>query len=223
MSSLVHQIWADIIRAIRSLFHRQRALGSLTLDELRAERVRLEVAECRILRDLERLEDEKAALFEAAKREQSMAVRQVQARKIRDAAYRITTLQSNLRRIGKLSRVVDSLITRYELGRFAPGTSPIVDVLVQEDSQILQNWVEDVVAGETVMEEKIDALITTMEDAERSRQQEVAEDTEVSAILAEIEQAAAREALAQESALEPPKPGHERSAFETEAEAAEDE
>lgn len=222
MPSLVHRIWADIVHAIRSLFRRQRALGDLTLDELRAERVHLEVAEHRILRDLERLEDEKAALFEAAKREQSMAVRQVQARKIRDATYRITTLQGNLRRIGKLSQVVDSLIARYELGRLEPGTSPIVDALYQENSQTLQDWVEDVVAGETVMEEKIDTLITTMEDAERSRQQEVAEDAEVSAILAEIEQAAAREALAQESALEPLKPGRERSALEAEGEAAED-
>jgi len=216
MSSFIFRAWRGLVRLIRMLIRGQRGLGDFTLDELQVERVRLEVAERRIVHDLERLEADKAALFEAAKHEPSMAIRQVQARKIRDIAHRIAIAQGNLKRIGKLLQVVDSLIASKEPGRLQAGATPVVGAILREDSQTLLDWVEEMAAGAVVLEEKVDSLIAAMEDAEQLRRQEVAEDAEIGAILAEIERAGAREAMAQESAFESPQPGQERPLREAE-------
>lgn len=199
MSSIIADAWHGLLRALRKLFGRQKTLDDFSYDELRAERAKLEAAEQRILRDLDRLEAEKAALFEAAKREPSRTVQQVQARKIRDINHRLAAMQANLTRIGKLVRVVDAVMASRETGRMTAGADRITDAIRETGALDLQAWVEEVVAGQALTEEKLDQLLEAFQDAEAA-QPAAQEDRELAEILAQIEAARAAEAVAQEAA-----------------------
>ncbi len=201
MSSPIADAWNNFLRSIRKLFGSEKTLDDFSYDELRAERARLEAGEQRILRDLERLEKEKAALFEAATREPSQTVQQVQARKIRDINHRITSLQGNLGRIGKLVRVVDTVMAGRETGRMQAGTDKITDAIRETGALELQDWVEQVVAGESVTEQKVDQLLEAFQDAEATQAAVVQEDAELAAILAQIEEARSADATAEEATL----------------------
>jgi hypothetical protein len=65
----------------------------------------------------------------------------------------------------------------------------------------MQAWVDQVVAGESVAEQKLDDLLKAFDDAEDLRGRVATGDAEVDAILAEIQRAAATEALTAELAL----------------------
>lgn len=181
-----------------AIFNRKKALGDYSYDELMQERAKLEAAEQKTLRDLRKLEDEKTRNFEDAKRASSDAVRQVHARKIRDINHRIDGLQGNIRRLGKLIRVVDLTMAQMEQGRLAQAGSPIVKAIAGTDTLDMQAWVDQVVAGESVAEQKLDDLLKAFDDAEDLRGRVATGDAEVDAILAEIQRAAATEALTSE-------------------------
>ena len=157
-------LWESILRLVR----RKRTLADFSHDELRTERARLEASEARALRDLNRLEQEKAALFEAAKREGSQAVREVQARKIRDINGRLAAAGNSLTRIGKMLRLVESVMAGKELGRMTPGTSEIVDTILEVDGRELQEQVEQGLAEASVTEQKIDQIVSAFDEAESS-------------------------------------------------------
>ncbi len=201
MSSPIADAWNNFLQSIRKLFGRERTLDDFSYDELRAERAKLEAAEQRILRDLERLEKEKAALFNAATKEPSQTVQQVQARKIRDINQRITTLQGNLTRIGKLVRVVDTVMAGRETGRMQEGSNAISDAIRETGALELQDWVEEMAAGQSVTEQKVDQLLEAFQDAEANQAGVVQEDAELAAILAQIEEARSADAVAEEAAL----------------------
>lgn len=181
-----------------AIFNRKKALADYSYDELMQERAKLEAAEQKTLRDLRKLEDEKTRNFEDAKRASSDAVRQVHARKIRDINHRIDGLQGNIRRVGKLIRVVDLTMAQMEQGRLAQEGSPIVKAIAGTDTLDMQAWVDQVVAGESVAEQKLDDLLKAFDDAEDLRGRVATGDAEVDAILAEIQRAAATEALTSE-------------------------
>lgn len=184
-----------------AIFNRKKGLGDYSYDELMQERAKLEAAEQKTLRDLRKLEEEKARHFEEAKRAASDAVRTVHARKIRDINHRIDGLQGNIRRLGKLIRVVDLTMAQMEQGRLAQEDSPIVRAIAGTDTLELQTWVDKVVAGESVAEQKLDDLLKAFDDAEDLRGRVATGDPEVDAILAEIQRAAATEALTAELSL----------------------
>jgi hypothetical protein len=183
-----------------TIFNRKKGLGDYSYDELMQERAKLEAAEQKTLRDLRKLEEEKTRNFEDAKRASSDAVRQVHARKIRDINHRIDGLQGNIRRVGKLIRVVDLTMAQMEQGRLAQAGSPIVKAIAGTDTLDMQAWVDQVVAGESVAEQKLDDLLKAFDDAEDLRGRVATGDAEVDAILAEIQRAAATEALTSELA-----------------------
>lgn len=184
-----------------SIFSRKKALGDYSYDELQAERARLEASEQKTVRDLRKLEEEKTRLFEEAKLEPSATVRQVKARKIRDINHRIDGLQSNIRRLGKLIRVVDLTMAQMEAGRLAQEGSPLVKAIAGTDSLDMQDWVDQVVSGEAVAEQKLDDLLKAFDDAEDMRGRTSTGDAEVDSILAQIERAAATDAMASELSL----------------------
>lgn len=201
MSSPIADAWNNFLQSLRKLLGREKTLDDFSYDELRAERARLEAAEQRILRDLERLEKEKAALFEAAKKEPSQTVQQVQARKIRDINQRIAAMPGDLGRIGKLVRVVDTVMAGRETGRMTASADKITDAIRETGALELQDWVEQMVAGESVTEQKVDQLLEAFQDAEAAQAGVVQEDAELSAILAQIEQARSADAIAEEATL----------------------
>lgn len=180
------------------LFSRKKRLADYTYDELAMERTKLEAAEQKTLRELQRLEDDKARLFEQAKQATSAPVREVMARKIRDVNHRIDGLQGNIRRLGKLLRVVDLTMVHLEQSRLARSDSPLAKAIADTDALGIQEWADQVIAGETVAEQKLDDLLEAFGEAEEVLGRASTGDAEVDAILAEIERAAATEALARE-------------------------
>lgn len=199
MSVSLADAWQNLLDSIRNLLHRPKSLDDFSYDELRTEHARLEAAEQRILRELDRLEKEKATLFEAAKKEPSRTTREIQARKIRDINQRSETLQGSLRRLSKLIRVVDSIMAGQEQGRLHEGVSPIVDSILDTDDLDLRDWADSLAADEMVTEQKMDQLIEAFQDAEQASEASVKEDAELTAILVEIEQAATADAAAKEA------------------------
>lgn len=197
ISDLLHDTWNRIV----ALFGGPRALDSFSRDELLAEQVRLEQGERRILRELERLELEKSALFEAAKAEPSQAMRQVQARKIRDINHRSATLQTSLGRLSKQIRIADQLMAGQELGHMQRGSADIAGAIQATGSLEMQAWVEETVAQQAIAEQKTDEIIASLDEARTAQHASQSEDAEVAAILAEIDRAAASDALADEMAL----------------------
>lgn len=179
-------------------FSRKKRLADYTYDELAMERTKLEAAEQKTLRELQRLEDDKARLFEQAKQATSAPVREVMARKIRDVNHRIDGLQGNIRRLGKLLRVVDLTMVHLEQRRIAQKDSPLAKAIADTDALGIQEWADQVIAGEAVAEQKLDDLLKAFGEAEEVLGRASTGDAEVDAILAEIERAAATEALAQE-------------------------
>jgi hypothetical protein len=179
-----------------ALFNRNKSLANYSYDELMQERKRLENAERNVLRELQRLEEEKNRCFEEAKQANSLTVRQVHARKIRDISHRIDSLQDNIRRLGKLIRVVDLYMAQMEQSRLLGETSPLVRTILTTDAQNLQDWVDKVISGQAVAEQKIDDLLRTLDEAAGTQEKTPTGDPEIDSILAEIERAAAAEAIA---------------------------
>jgi hypothetical protein len=181
-----------------NFFNRKKRLADYSYDELLTERTRLEAAEQKTLRELQKLEEEKARRFERAKQATSSSEREVEARKIRDISHRIDGLQGNIRRLGKLMRVVDLTMARLEQGRLARESSPLVKAIADTDALGIQDWADRVMAGEAVVEQKLDDLLKALGEAEETLARPSTGDAEVDAILDEIERAAATEALARE-------------------------
>jgi len=185
-----------------ALFNRNKSLANYSYDELMQERKRLENAERNVLRELQRLEEEKNRCFEEAKQANSLTVRQVHARKIRDISHRIDSLQDNIRRLGKLIRVVDLYMAQMEQSRLLGQTSPLFKTILETNAQDLQDWVDKVISGQAVTEQKIDDLLRTLDEAAGTQEKTPTGDPEIDSILAEIERAAAAEAIAREVKLE---------------------
>lgn len=191
ISQLLQNSWNRIL----AFLGRRRTLDSFSRDELLAERVRMEQGEARILREIERIERERAALFEAAQGEPSQTVCLVQARKIRDLDHRATTLAHSLDRLSKQLRVADQLLAGEELHRLQRGNADIAGAIEATGSLELQAWVEGEAALQAVAEGKLDQVIVALGEARTAQMDGPSEDAEVAAILAQIEQAAASEAL----------------------------
>ncbi len=81
------------------------------------------------------------------------------------------------------------------------GSANIAGAIKATDGLELQGWVEDTVAQQAVAEHKADEIIASLDEARTAQRESQSDDAEVAAILAEIEQAAAGDALAAELAM----------------------
>jgi len=197
MLSPITKTWRNLWQAIRDLFRRRRSLSDFSLDELRVEQVRLEAAEQRIVRELERLEREKAVLFEAATHETSQPVRVAMAGKIRNIDQRVRLLQGDLTQVGRLLRLVAQLINVKEAGQIGS----IGEILNETDTLELLNWIEQRQIERDVTTHKLEKIAQAFEEARKDSQSPFGEDLEVKGILAQIELARAAMEAVEESNL----------------------
>jgi len=191
----------NIISAITGLFRPKPSLNTMSQDDLTKEKTILEQNENKILREIKKLERQKARLFEEARREPSESVRRAKARQIRDIDQRIRSLQSTLTPLGKRLSVLDSLIAQHEMGNFAPGTSQVVDALRQTDAQQIQKNIDNQLVEDLVQEGKLDDMTETFKTAREREDAMHEEDEEIQAILSQIEQSAVMDADTEESAF----------------------
>lgn len=171
-----------------------KGLSDLTLDELMKERTKLELEERKTLKKLEALEKEKARLFEEAKRSGSKAVMQVKARQIRDIDHRVKEQQGNIRRLGKMLQLVNVQILQMEKGQLLGSESPFAKLINETSSAELSAWLDGNLAEGSLVEHKIDEILSSFRDADELRGS-VTGDPELDAIMQQIEEAQAIDAM----------------------------
>ena len=196
ISESIHSLWDRIA----GLFRPKPTLNTLSRDQLMAEKAQLERSEQKILQNLAKLEAEKTRLFEAAKQEPSQRKREVMARQIRDVDQRSQALQATLTPLGKRISVLSELISQQEMGRFGEGSSALVDALRATDTQAVRAWMTDEAVADQYTDEKLTGMLDTIQTTAEMDEAAHGEEVEVSAILAEIERAAASESATTEKA-----------------------
>ena len=190
-----------VIDSITRIFRRKSTLATLSRDDLVKEKNTLERNENKILRQMQQLEKKKELLFEEAKQERSESVRRAKARQIRDIDQRIRSLQATLGPLGQRISVLDRFISMHDMGNFAPGSSEVMDLLRQADSKEIEKEIKDDLAAAMMEEEKMDAMTESFKVARERDEEQYTADEELMDILAEIEQAAIRDASVEEAAL----------------------
>ncbi len=181
-----------------SLFGRgKKGLNDLTYDELVQERTKLELEERKTLKKLEKLEDEKNQLFEAAKRSGSKAVMQVHARKIRDLDHRIKEQQANIRRLGKVLQLVNMTLLQMEKGQLMGKESPFAKLVAETSSAELGAWLDGSLAEGSLVESKVDDILESFRNVDEMRG-DATGDAEIDAIMQQIEAAKAIDAMGAE-------------------------
>ena len=181
-----------------SLFGRgKKGLNDLTFDELVQERTKLELEERKTLKKLEKLEDEKNQLFEAAKRSGSKAVMQVHARKIRDLDHRIKEQQANIRRLGKVLQLVNMTLLQMEKGQLMGKESPFAKLVAETSSAELGAWLDGSLAEGSLVESKVDDILESFRNVDEMRG-DATGDAEIDAIMQQIEAAKAIDAMGAE-------------------------
>ncbi len=177
----------------------KKSLSDLTYDELSQERTKLELEERKTLQKLEKLEAEKAKLFEEAKRSNSKAVMQVKARQIRDIEHRIKEQQGNIRRLGKMLQLVNLQLMQMEKGQLLGSNSPFARLIQETSSAELSAWLDGTLAESSLVESKVDEILESFRNADELRGGSTG-DAEIDAIMQQIEAAKAIDAMSAEMA-----------------------
>ena len=178
-----------------------KGLNDLSQDELMKERTKLELEERKTLKKLEALEKEKNKLFEDAKQSGSKAVMQVKARQIRDIDHRVKEQQSNIRRLGKMLQLVNVQLSQMERGQLLGSDSPFAQLINETSSADLSAWLDGNLAEGSLVEHKVDDILSSFRDADELRG-ETTGDSELDAIMQQIEEAQAIDAMGAEMMLD---------------------
>lgn len=178
-----------------------KGLNDLSYDELMRERTKQELEERKTLKKLEKLESEKNALFEAAKASNSKAVMQVKARQIRDIEHRIKEQTSNIRRLGKMLQLVNIQLLQMEKGQLLGANSPFAKLINETSSADLAAWLDGNLAEGSLVEHKVDDILESFRNADEL-QGTVSGDSEIDAIMQQIEQAKALDAMSAEMVVD---------------------
>ena len=178
-----------------------KGLNDLSQDELMKERTKLELEERKTLKKLEALEKEKNKLFEDAKQSGSKAVMQVKARQIRDIDHRVKEQQSKIRRLGKMLQLVNVQLSQMERGQLLGSDSPFAQLINETSSADLSAWLDGNLAEGSLVEHKVDDILSSFRDADELRG-ETTGDSELDAIMQQIEEAQAIDAMGAEMMLD---------------------
>ena len=187
-------------QSIANLFRPKQGLGTMSKDDLLAQKMQLERSERKILRLLKEMEAQKSKLFEEAKLEPSESMRRAKARQIRDIDQRIKGQQAVLGPVGQRISVMDRLISQYEMGQFAEGSSELVDALRETDAQVLQQKMDEALTEDILHDEKVGDMLDTFRVSSERDAELYDEDEDLLAIMGEIEHAASLDAAVEETA-----------------------
>jgi hypothetical protein len=141
-----------------------RTLDDLTLDDLRREKVRLEVGERRRVTRLRELEGEKRQLFEAGVQNPSEREQRLAARKIKELEVESRNLDRNLEFMSRQLRIINGFLQLKDNQRLL-AQSGIAGVLGGLDLQTLQLYVDRAsVEGEFRLD-KFSEILAALESA----------------------------------------------------------
>jgi hypothetical protein len=176
---------------IKGLFARPKGIEQIGVDELKHEKIRLEQMERRVSGEVDQLESRKHELFLKGKDESSARQRLSLAGKIKELDSRARAKTQQLSFFHKHLRIVDGLLQIKEniaLLRELKVGSVITSMSVEE----LTAYVERATVQGQFEMEKFTSLLDSLEGA-MDAGQEVAEDKDLTAIVAAMEQSRAAE------------------------------
>ncbi|HOU23285.1 MAG TPA: hypothetical protein PKW05_08970 [Anaerolineae bacterium] len=174
---------------VRKLFGRKVTLDSISLDELKREKARLELDERKHASRIDELEEEKKRLFMEGAREASTHKKGVLAGKIQEREADIKNVVRNLGVFSKQLRMVNWLI-QIKTDRSLIEETGIIDIIAHLDLPELQKYFEKAtVDGIVQMDRLTDMLRMADKSAEFAPLQP--EDKDRQALIAAMEKAGA--------------------------------
>ena len=180
-----------IFDGIKQLFGGRKGIDRVSIDELRREKIRLEQMERRVSSEVDNVESEKHKLFLKGKDENSSRQRLALARKIKELNVRAKAKEQQLVFFHKHLRIVDGLLQIKEnmaLLRDLKVGSIITNMSVEE----LTAYVEKATIQGQFEMEKFTGLLESLDGA-MAAAEDVSVDSDLTAIVAAMEEARAAE------------------------------
>jgi len=176
---------------VLQLAGRKKTLNSISMDELSEQRVLLDRKEEEQLQRIEKLEQQKDALFDLAKKEKDPRRQERAAAKIASSVREIKQLDVELVRLRKELRLVTGLEhVKRKSGRAVNAYSQVVAGMSVSD---LVSLIDKATIDDQLNQEKLDDLLGTMDEGLELAETEGTGDELEQDILSQIREAQAME------------------------------
>jgi hypothetical protein len=151
---------------LKNLFGgKAKTLESVSIDELRRERIRIEQEEARQIKKLEERERDKQALFERGTDEASQRQQVIIARKIKELDQQGRNLDQTLKLLSRQLRIISGFIHVKENTQLLQKTA-VSSLLAKMDLADLQRFVEAATVEGQFQMDKFEQILGTLEDYE---------------------------------------------------------
>ena len=149
---------------LKNLFGgKAKTLGSVSIDELRRERIRIEQEEARQIKKLNELERDKQSLFEKGTDEPSQRQQIVVARKIKELDQQARNFDQTLKLLSRQLRIIAGFLHVKENKALLEKTA-VSSLLAKMDLADLQRFVEAATVEGQFQMDKFEHILTTLED-----------------------------------------------------------
>jgi hypothetical protein len=154
-----------ILDNVKGFFSRKQKLDDLDINELRKARVQLEREQARVLRQIDDIEAQKAALDAKGRAERSVRKQKLLAQQILGLEGQAKHYDRNLAFFSKQLRVVDGFVFLKENQRVLSNT-PLGQILSQMDTAELQAYVDQATVDGSFQLDKLNQLLGVFEEDE---------------------------------------------------------
>ena len=175
-----------LLDAIKGLFTGKKRLDSVTVEELRRERIRLEQVEQRVGREIDELETRKKDLFAKGKDESSQRQQIALARKIKELDASAQAKDRQLAMISRQLRILAGL-TAIKENQSLVKELGVSSIISRMDLEELQRFVEKATVEGQFQMERFAQILKTVEPPEGAEL--AAEDADTLAIVAAMQEA----------------------------------
>jgi len=151
---------------LKNLFGgKAKTFESVSIDELRRERIRIEQEEARQIKKLDERERDKQALFERGTDEASQRQQVIIARKIKELDQQGRNLDQTLKLLSRQLRIISGFIHVKENTQLLQKTA-VSSLLAKMDLADLQCFVEAATVEGQFQMDKFEQILGTLEDYE---------------------------------------------------------
>ncbi|MEN1680460.1 MAG: hypothetical protein AAGJ46_12780 [Planctomycetota bacterium] len=167
---------------------KKRSLDSFSVEQIRKERIALEQAEARIMRDIDDIEEQKSELFQKGAQVSSDRQKIQLARKIKELDGLVRSRDKQLQVIGKNMRVITGF-TQMKENQALLRKLGMLDLVNKTDLTELQRMVEQSAVDGQFQIDKLAEISASMEQMENSLESD-SKDEETLAIVEAMNRAA---------------------------------
>ncbi|MBN1917825.1 MAG: hypothetical protein JW889_07950 [Verrucomicrobia bacterium] len=185
---------------LKSLFGgKAKTLESISSDELRRERIRIEQEEARHIKKLDELERDKQSLFEKGTDEPSQRQQIIVARKIKELDQQGRNYDQTLKLLSRQLRIISGFLHVKENKALLEKTA-VSSLLAKMDLADLQRFVEAATVEGQFQMDKFEHILTTLEDYDLDSTA-ASEDTDTIAIVEAMNRARSAKNVNPEAAI----------------------